>query len=147
VPALAAQSQAPDFNWPGGSAENAIYSASAKVIKEQKMVQVRKSRVAQTARGVPAAVASTSAGINKLTTALDSISTAVMMVDRNFIVTYVNAPTLELLTKNAAEFRKIWPSFDPKTIIGTCIDTFHKNPARHVGEPQIVDYIQTAQSV
>jgi hypothetical protein len=40
------------------------------------MVQVRKSRVAQTARGVPAAIASAGAGINKLKTALDSISTA-----------------------------------------------------------------------
>ena len=58
----------------------------------------------------------------------DKLSVAIMMVDRDFIVTYVNAPTMELLRKNADGFRKLWPSFDPDRIVGTCIDTFHKNP-------------------
>jgi methyl-accepting chemotaxis protein len=59
---------------------------------------------------------------------VDKISTAVMMVDRNFLVTYVNEPTMDLLRKNAQAFRAIWPNFDPERILGTCIDTFHKNP-------------------
>ena len=52
-----------------------------------------------------------------------------MMVDRDFNVTYVNGPTMELLKKNATAFRGLWPNFDPDKIVGTCIDTFHKNPA------------------
>jgi methyl-accepting chemotaxis protein len=60
----------------------------------------------------------------------DNISSAVMMVDRDFIVTYVNQPTKDLLTTNFDKFRKLWPNFNPETIVGTCIDTFHKNP-RH----------------
>jgi PAS domain S-box-containing protein len=60
---------------------------------------------------------------------VDRISAAIMMVDRDFMVTYVNAPTMELLRKNAAAFRQLWPTFDPEKIVGTCIDTFHKNPA------------------
>ena len=58
----------------------------------------------------------------------ENITSAVMLVDRDFIVTYVNQPTRELLTGNIAEFRKMWPDFDPAKIVGTCIDGFHKNP-------------------
>jgi methyl-accepting chemotaxis protein len=58
----------------------------------------------------------------------ESISSAVMMVDRNFIVTYVNGPTRDLLTRNIDEFRKLWSDFDPDRIVGTSIDRFHKNP-------------------
>jgi methyl-accepting chemotaxis protein len=64
---------------------------------------------------------------------IDKISAAIMMVDRNFVVTYVNEPTRQLLKANASRFQKIWPSFDPDKIVGTCIDTFHKNPAHQRG--------------
>ena len=60
---------------------------------------------------------------------VDKVSSAIMMVDRDFMVTYVNEPTRQLLKKNEAAFRALWPSFDADKIIGTCIDTFHKNPA------------------
>ncbi len=60
---------------------------------------------------------------------VDKISAAIMMVDRDFNVTFVNAPTRELLRKNAAAFRAIWPTFDADKIVGACIDIFHKNPA------------------
>ncbi len=60
---------------------------------------------------------------------VDKVSSAIMMVDRDFIVTYVNQPTMELLRKNADAFRTLSSSFDPEKIIGCCIDTFHKNPA------------------
>lgn len=60
---------------------------------------------------------------------VDKVTVAVMMIDRDFVVTYVNEPTRTLLTKHAAAFKTIWPNFDAENIIGTCIDTFHKNPA------------------
>jgi methyl-accepting chemotaxis protein len=56
-------------------------------------------------------------------------SVAMMMVDRDFKVTYVNDSTKKLLNANAAAFRTFWPNFDPDKIIGACIDMFHKNPA------------------
>ncbi|MFN3349159.1 methyl-accepting chemotaxis protein [Pseudorhodoplanes sp.] len=59
----------------------------------------------------------------------DNITSAVMMVDRDFNVTFVNKPTRELLAAYADEFRKLWPNFNPDAMVGTCIDTFHKNPA------------------
>jgi methyl-accepting chemotaxis protein len=60
---------------------------------------------------------------------VDNVTTAVMIVDRDFIVTYVNEATKQLLSINAAEFRKVWPNFDGKDIVGTCIDIFHKDPS------------------
>jgi Methyl-accepting chemotaxis protein (MCP) signalling domain len=61
--------------------------------------------------------------------AVDKVSAAIMMIDRDFVVTYVNGPTRELLRKNAAAFAAMWPGFDPEQIVGRCIDMFHKNPA------------------
>ncbi len=60
--------------------------------------------------------------------AVDNAATAIMMVDRNFIVTYVNETTKQLLDNHADEFRKVWPKFNEKNILGMCIDSFHKSP-------------------
>ncbi len=62
-------------------------------------------------------------------TALETSEMATMTIDRDFKVTYVNKATVDLLTKNAESFRKIWPNFDPSKIIGSNIDMFHKNPS------------------
>ncbi len=56
-------------------------------------------------------------------------SVAMMVVDRDFKVQFVNESTKRLLRDNADAFRKIWPNFSAETIVGTCIDIFHKNPS------------------
>ena len=61
--------------------------------------------------------------------AMESVSCAMMSVDRDFIVTGVNRATIDLLSLHREQFQKVWPSFDPARIIGMCIDTFHRNPA------------------
>lgn len=61
--------------------------------------------------------------------AFDGSPAAMMIVDRNLIVTFVNAATRALFEQHAATFRAIFPTFDPAAIVGTCIDIFHKNPA------------------
>ncbi len=61
--------------------------------------------------------------------AIDNVATAIMMVNRDFIVIYVNETTRQLLAANAAEFRKVWPNFNDKSIVGSCIDIFHKDPS------------------
>jgi len=60
--------------------------------------------------------------------AMDGSSSAVMMIDREFIVTYVNRASIDLFNGNAAEFKSAFPNFDPSKIVGTCIDVFHKKP-------------------
>jgi methyl-accepting chemotaxis protein len=66
---------------------------------------------------------------NVMSEALNIVSSAIMMVDRNFVVTHVNATSIKLLRDNAEHFRKLFSNFDPERIVGTCIDVFHKNPA------------------
>jgi methyl-accepting chemotaxis protein len=57
---------------------------------------------------------------------VDKVSSAIMVVDRDFIVTYLNEAACTLFKNNEAAFRSIWPSFNADNIVGTCIDTFHK---------------------
>lgn len=61
--------------------------------------------------------------------AFDVSSSAMMLVDRDLKVQFVNAATVSLLTKHKDAFSKLWPGFNPDAMIGVCIDTFHKNPA------------------
>ena len=61
--------------------------------------------------------------------AFEGSNVAMMTVDRDLKITYINESTKKLLTDNAAAFRAIWPSFNPDAIIGACVDMFHKNPA------------------
>ena len=55
--------------------------------------------------------------------------TPMMMVDRDFIVTYCNESTMALLGKHERAFREVYGSFDASKILGTCIDSFHKDPS------------------
>ncbi|MEZ8144432.1 chemotaxis protein [Enterovibrio norvegicus FF-454] len=66
-----------------------------------------------------------------IVSALDTAQTALMMVDRDFKVFYVNKKSVELLKKHEDLFRSQWPTFraEKEWIEGTCIDLFHKNPA------------------
>jgi len=69
------------------------------------------------------------AELTKAQAVLDTVATAIMMVDRDFVVTYVNQATTAMLSKYAEEFRKVWPNVDLSRIIGACIDVFHKDPS------------------
>ena len=66
---------------------------------------------------------------NRMKRAIDNVAVAVMMIDRDFMVTYANDTTRKMLRDNAEQFRKIWPNFDAEKILGSCIDMFHKNPS------------------
>ena len=43
--------------------------------------------------------------------AFDNATVALMMIDRDFIVTYVNETTQQLLSEQAETFKKFWPNF------------------------------------
>ena len=58
----------------------------------------------------------------------DKVASALMMIDRDFVVTYVNESTRELLKQHEAAFGEKWPGFQADKIVGTCIDMFHKDP-------------------
>ena len=75
--------------------------------------------------------------------AFDYSSMPMMIIDRDFIVTYANSGTEKLFQDYAEEFKEAWPSFNPENIIGTCIDTFHKNPSHQrkmLSNPSILPF-------
>lgn len=67
--------------------------------------------------------------LSDIKSAMKEVSAAVMMIDRDFIVTYVNDASIKLFTDHAEEFKLAFPHFDSANIVGTCIDVFHKNPS------------------
>jgi methyl-accepting chemotaxis protein len=64
----------------------------------------------------------------RLQSALQSVTTPVMMIDRDFVIRYVNDATRRLLARRENEIRKAFPRFEASKIVGTCIDDFHKRP-------------------
>jgi methyl-accepting chemotaxis protein len=86
---------------------------------------------ATTAEGKGKKASSGTKGMGELCqTALDNSQTNVLMCDRNFVVTYINKNAQKKLKDLEAEIRKVLPAFNADTIVGTCIDTFHKVPDR-----------------
>lgn len=63
-----------------------------------------------------------------LDSALNNSAAAVMVVDSDLTVTFVNAATMKLFDSAREAFRQVWPDFDPAAIVGTCIDRFHRKP-------------------
>jgi len=82
-------------------------------------------------KGEPEVASQESAGneTEKFRGAIEGVSNAVMMVDRDLVVRYINKASYEIFSKYGAEFKKAFPTFDPSNLIGACIDVFHKNPA------------------
>lgn len=63
--------------------------------------------------------------------AMGGSATAVMMVDRDLNITYMNEATLKLLNNLEVTMKAIWSDFSPTEdyMMGKCIDDFHRNPA------------------
>jgi len=67
--------------------------------------------------------------LTRMKSAVDGALTAIMMVDRDLTITYVNQSTSKLLKKHEETLRRLFPAFSADRIVGTNIDMFHKNPA------------------
>ena len=64
----------------------------------------------------------------RLQAAVDGAQTAIMMIDRDLVITYANDTTKTLLKDNEATLKSLYPGFSADKLNGTCIDMFHKNP-------------------
>jgi methyl-accepting chemotaxis protein len=60
--------------------------------------------------------------------ALNSAVTAIMMIDRDFNITFANQSTLDMLTEHEETLRQSFPGFSVKSLVGSNIDAFHKSP-------------------
>lgn len=63
--------------------------------------------------------------------AMAGSATATMMVDRDFLITYMNPATIKLLESLEPVMQAIWSDFiaTEEYMMGKCIDDFHRNPA------------------
>jgi methyl-accepting chemotaxis protein len=76
--------------------------------------------------------------VARLQSAISNVTTAIMMIDRDLVITYVNDATRKLLAAREDGIRKAFPRFSAAAIVGTCIDDFHKKPEfqrRILGDP------------
>ncbi len=62
--------------------------------------------------------------------AFEGSAASIMMADADMNITSVNPALLEVLSQNKAEFRKLFPDFDPNGIIGSQMDFYHPPQTR-----------------
>ena len=75
--------------------------------------------------------------------ALDAVRSAVMMVDRDLVLYYMNESARRLMKTAEHAFQEIWPGFDADNLIGQCIDQFHADPShqrRILDDPSRLPY-------
>jgi methyl-accepting chemotaxis protein len=61
--------------------------------------------------------------------ALNVVVANVMIADVDYNIRYVNQSLARMLADAESDIRKQLPAFSAKTVVGTNIDSFHKNPA------------------
>ncbi len=69
----------------------------------------------------------------RVQTALDCVSTNVMMADADFNVIYMNESVRAMFADAEEDLREQLPQFDAQSIMGQNIDIFHSNPAHQRG--------------
>ncbi len=65
----------------------------------------------------------------RIRSALDNVSSNVMLADAERRIIYMNRNAQRLFRDSADELRKDLPGFDPDQLIGNSIDSFHANPS------------------
>ncbi|WP_454831180.1 methyl-accepting chemotaxis protein [Pseudoxanthomonas wuyuanensis] len=64
----------------------------------------------------------------RIRTALDSVTTNVMIADADRNILYANRPLLKMLGEAEQDMRRDLPAFEVRTMVGQNIDVFHKRP-------------------
>ncbi|URD68666.1 methyl-accepting chemotaxis protein [Leptospira borgpetersenii] len=71
--------------------------------------------------------------LTRVKVALDNVTTNIMMADRNLDIVYMNKSIRSMFHVAETDIRKQFSNFNPSNLIGTNIDTFHKNPSYQRG--------------
>lgn len=71
--------------------------------------------------------------IDAMCAALDSMSARVMIADVSRVIIYANPAVVNFLREVEGDIRRDLPNFSVDKMIGTNIDSFHKNPAHQQG--------------
>ncbi len=65
----------------------------------------------------------------RIRSALDNVSSCVMMADNERRIIYMNKTVRELFLRAESDIRKDLPDFDASRLLGASIDVFHREPA------------------
>ncbi|VAW49840.1 Methyl-accepting chemotaxis sensor/transducer protein, partial [hydrothermal vent metagenome] len=68
-----------------------------------------------------------------LQTAMDQVSTNIMITDANLCITYMNHDMVSFLEDKEASLQAVLPDFKVANLIGENIDVFHKEPSHQRG--------------
>ncbi|MCW9000595.1 MAG: methyl-accepting chemotaxis protein, partial [Kangiellaceae bacterium] len=80
--------------------------------------------------------------VGRLVSAVEGMSTNVMMADPDGVINYINPSVEKMLRKREAVLKESLPNFSVDGLIGTNYDSFHKNPAhqRNILKPENLPY-------
>lgn len=81
--------------------------------------------------------------VGRLSSAVEGMTTNLMMADTQGNIVYANTAVLSMLRKREAQLKSVLPSFNVDTIVGTNFDSFHRNPAHQqnlLGNPENLPY-------
>ena len=65
--------------------------------------------------------------------AFDNTPSAMIMVDIDGRIKYINDATMQLFRENMDTFQENFPGFNPDDLVGNSFDPFHKNPSHQRG--------------
>ncbi len=82
------------------------------------------------------AIYDTAVAARRIRAAVDGFNTALMVVDTDFTITYVNPALQTALARSSEYWRTRAPSVDFNNLVGVNIDVFHKSPAHQRGQLQ-----------
>jgi methyl-accepting chemotaxis protein len=74
-----------------------------------------------------------SANNARIASALEVCQANVMMADEDLNIIYLNDSVKEMMDARERELQTVLPNFKASTLLGTCIDDFHANPAHQRG--------------
>ncbi|WP_020565711.1 methyl-accepting chemotaxis protein [Methylosarcina fibrata] len=68
------------------------------------------------------------AQFQRLKVALETVTSCVMIADKDRKIIYMNPAVTQMMRNAEADLRKVFPGFDTDRLIGSSMDQFHKNP-------------------
>jgi methyl-accepting chemotaxis protein len=70
-----------------------------------------------------------SADTQRIKTALDNVSSGVMVADTDYNIIYMNKSVSSMLKRAESDIRRAIPNFSADNLVGANIDVFHKSPS------------------
>jgi methyl-accepting chemotaxis protein len=72
--------------------------------------------------------------------ALDKCESCIMLADEDYNITYVNPALQKMFLEHQEDIQQTLPNFNTRSLVGTNIDVFHKNPSHQRG---MLDQLRT----